>query len=406
MWVPAELPLSETWRADADLRTSAALPRADRRPGVDGAATTAIEGLARDLDAGVASTSSSRPRSTARSALVEDYTVAVINRGPAQLQRRAGWQPVPVADAVVQRLAVGCLDRPATADRAGWLELPVPALVAHVRLRAGLGAIGDWRAAGHGQARPRVQQPAGRTRLRTPTRATCPATTSLVRVEPTTVVLTALKPAGDPLARQAHAPISTRRPGRHADLRVGRLADRRHRPGASTVRERFADQPAGGGSRPADISDGAIALSTRAVRDRRRSRPGSLGATSAGGHRGDRARPGREPAQPVFADYWLHNKGPAPIGYPPVSVQIRPTRRGASGAVRAPDQRRVDAPTSRSRASVVVDVPPGWKASSSEQPISARAGCASGDRGECVARRCRARAVLRRRPDRRWRTGP
>ena len=36
--------------------------------------------------------------------------------------------------------------------------------------------------------------------------------------------------------------------------------------------------------------------------------------------------PRREVAQPVFADYWMHNKGAAPMGYQALAVQIRPGR--------------------------------------------------------------------------------
>ena len=34
--------------------------------------------------------------------------------------------------------------------------------------------------------------------------------------------------------------------------------------------------------------------------------------------------PWTEPAQPVFAAYWLHNKGAAPLGYQPVTVRLSP----------------------------------------------------------------------------------
>ena len=46
-----------------------------------------------------------------------------------------------------------------------------------------------------------------------------------------------------------------------------------------------------------------------------------------GGARGAKPdlAPRAEPAQPVFADYWLHNKGAAPVGYQAVSVGIRPS---------------------------------------------------------------------------------
>jgi alpha-mannosidase len=40
-----------------------------------------------------------------------------------------------------------------------------------------------------------------------------------------------------------------------------------------------------------------------------------------------------EPAQPIFARYWLHGKGPAPAGYLPAAVHISPTRIAVPPAV-------------------------------------------------------------------------
>ncbi|TMR04247.1 glycoside hydrolase, partial [Nonomuraea turkmeniaca] len=34
--------------------------------------------------------------------------------------------------------------------------------------------------------------------------------------------------------------------------------------------------------------------------------------------------PTTEPAQPVYSRYWLHNKGPAPLGFLPVSIAVSP----------------------------------------------------------------------------------
>ena len=42
------------------------------------------------------------------------------------------------------------------------------------------------------------------------------------------------------------------------------------------------------------------------------------------GGTGDLA-PRGEPAQPVYSDYWLHNKGAAPMGYQAVTVQVKPS---------------------------------------------------------------------------------
>ena len=33
-----------------------------------------------------------------------------------------------------------------------------------------------------------------------------------------------------------------------------------------------------------------------------------------------------EPAQPLYAKYWLHNRGPAPLGGLPLAVHLDPTR--------------------------------------------------------------------------------
>lgn len=54
----------------------------------------------------------------------------------AQLRRRLRGHPAHRADAVVHRLALRGLDRPAATHRPGWLEFPTPALDPPLRLRA------------------------------------------------------------------------------------------------------------------------------------------------------------------------------------------------------------------------------------------------------------------------------
>ena len=50
------------------------------------------------------------------------------------------------------------------------------------------------------------------------------------------------------------------------------------------------------------------------------------GPRAGGSGRGTASRAGRqpEPAQPVYARYWLHGKGPAPAGNMPVAVHLSP----------------------------------------------------------------------------------
>src|SRR6185369_5691658 len=77
--------------------------------------------------------------------------------------------------------------------------------------------------------------------------------------------------------------------------------------------------------------------------------------------------PRGEAAQPVFSDYWLHNKGAAPMGYQSVTVQIRPSFLGGEGPFDVPivvATERTDGPAA---GSVSVIVPPGWVAEPSER---------------------------------------
>ena len=78
--------------------------------------------------------------------------------------------------------------------------------------------------------------------------------------------------------------------------------------------------------------------------------------------------PGREAAQPVFSGYWLHNKGPAPMGYQPLTVQVRPWRLEGPGPYVVQvivASERTDAPVA---GTVSIVSPPGWQVSPAERP--------------------------------------
>ncbi|MFI9812971.1 glycoside hydrolase family 38 N-terminal domain-containing protein [Saccharothrix variisporea] len=73
-----------------------------------------------------------------------------------------------------------------------------------------------------------------------------------------------------------------------------------------------------------------------------------------------------EVAQPVYARYWLHNRGPAPMGFFPVSVTVSPTvLTGSSVSVTVASQ--VAAEFS---GTVRVVVPDGWSATPLLRPIT------------------------------------
>jgi hypothetical protein len=78
--------------------------------------------------------------------------------------------------------------------------------------------------------------------------------------------------------------------------------------------------------------------------------------------------PRGEVAQPVFADYWLHNKGPAPMGYQPVAVQIGPSILKGAGPFRVPltvASERTDGPMA---GTVTLIVPDGWRSEPDSRP--------------------------------------
>ncbi|WP_116112429.1 glycoside hydrolase family 38 C-terminal domain-containing protein [Austwickia chelonae] len=84
--------------------------------------------------------------------------------------------------------------------------------------------------------------------------------------------------------------------------------------------------------------------------------------SGVGDPQGDLLGPACEPVQPVYSRYWLHNRGPAPMGYLPVSLTCSPTVLRVDDEGRAETQVRlssqsVDASVS---SAVEIDAPEGW----------------------------------------------
>jgi hypothetical protein len=225
-------------------------------------------------------------------------------------------------------------------------------------------AAGDWRSAETVRIGHEFNNPLD-ARLVEAHEGDLPATASFVEVEPASVVMTVLKPFGNALARQAGGEADA------GDAVVLRLYESSGLPADVTVRGLW---PFAGAeqtdlleesTRPAEVRDGEIRLALEpfeiaTIRARLQGAPRSSDASEV-------LAPRIEPAQPVFADYWQHNKGSAPLGYQPVSVQIRPSRLEASGPFKVPitvASERTDAPVD---GSVVIEVPPGWQTSPAEQ---------------------------------------
>ena len=199
------------------------------------------------------------------------------------------------------------------------------------------------------------------------------ATKSLLSVEPSSVVLTALKPGGNPLAKMADAELD---PARGI---AARLYESSGRPMKATIRSAWPledvaltdlleanARPVAAGSGSTAGSSGTVSVDFEPYQIA--TIAGRLAAPEAGAGSTELA-PRGEPAQPLFSDYWMHNKGPAPMGYQPLAVQIRPwllaaTGDGAIGIPISVASERTDAPVS---GSVTLEVPSGWDVSPAER---------------------------------------
>lgn len=129
VWVPAANPLARAWLPGADLRAPCALPVLviDGRDEKHLRAAGRRPGRRRDRRA---------PAGRAANGAVRGSHGRAAQPWGAQLRRRLRGHPAHRADAVVHRLALRGLDRPAATHRPGWLEFPTPALDPPLRLRA------------------------------------------------------------------------------------------------------------------------------------------------------------------------------------------------------------------------------------------------------------------------------
>jgi len=79
-----------------------------------------------------------------------------------------------------------------------------------------------------------------------------------------------------------------------------------------------------------------------------------------------------EPAQPVYSRYWLHNRGPAPMGFLPVSVAATPTVLGGAGEVSVAVASQYTDTTFEGM--LTVDAPAGWRVEPESRPVALEPG--------------------------------
>jgi len=333
LWVPAARARAEAFGPDADLRGAADLPVLIVAGSGPDSLAEAVAALAEDLADAVVDASaldSDGPRA-GLSVPLADRSVAVLNRGTPS--------GVVTPDGTLHM----SLMRSCSAWPSGiWIDgdrrtAPDGSSFAwqhwsHTFEYALASGPGDWRTSGFNAgaedynhdlitvvARPGEAAGSG------------PAASwgSLLAVEPGNVIVSTVKPRGNPLA-------SGRKPVTGADVEAEVTIRLRETLGvASTARVTLAGPGALGGHVSAawltdlleesdgtalPVEDGSILVGMSAF-----STVTLVARTSRRPPRRDGQEPA-EPVQPAYARYWLHGKGPALAGNLPVTVHVSPTR--------------------------------------------------------------------------------
>jgi alpha-mannosidase len=312
VFVPAARPMSEVWTPGADLRGLRDLP------------VLIVGGDVAELcaDLGDAAVEVARPGDLpGTDDPACDYSVALLNTGTPGTVAKLG-------EALYLNLMRSCSTWPSGV----WIDGPLRTAPdgsslswqhwSHTFQYSLVAGEGDWRSAGF----VRAGQEYNHSVLPRPATAhpgEAPARTGLVSVEPENVLLAALKPAGNPLA--AARPGDTD-PADGITVRVyesaGRPTTARIGLFTGVAEVHVTDLLESEGGRRLDggsVELGAADVATLRLRPAPR-------AETAPGAGPVRLGPSAEPAQPVFTRYWLHNKGPAPMGNLPTAVHLSPQR--------------------------------------------------------------------------------
>ncbi|MDW5614476.1 NEW3 domain-containing protein [Mycolicibacterium sp. D5.8-2] len=356
VWVPAARALREVWVPGADLRDPAALPVLV--VGADGDTAAAVSALIEDLaDAEILVDQDVE-------AEFEPRTVAMINRG------------VPGFAVETDGTLHSSLMRSCTGWPSGtWIDPPRRTAPdgsnfalqhwTHTFDYALTAGDGDWRDSDIPSRSAEFNQPLMPVLTHhDPSAGGLPPWGSLIEVQPErTVRIGALKAAGNPSARgSAHRTDP-------ADGIVVRLVETLGRTTDVTVQSGLRD-----------ISDQVhVNLIEEPVPARARALHGyeiatlrtQLNLPRVSGADRQSLAPEAEPVQPLYARYWLHNRGPAPLGGLPAVAHLHPHRLAAADGETVPFRLTAvsDATDAALHGRVRVEVPPGWRVDVTEMPF-------------------------------------
>ena len=319
VWVPAGAPLAEEWVPDADLRGARALPVLVIAYGhLDEALAAVVDDLA-DVEIVVTqdAPTGSEP--------FESRTVALLNRGVPGFA-------VDSDGTLHTSLMRSCTGWPSGV----WIDPPRRTAPdgsnfqlqhwTHTFDYAVVSGGGDWRRAGMPSRSAEFSHPLRAVASGSEKAGGLPHFGSLFEVEPAGAVqLAALKAAGNPLAAGSGQYVD---PADGVAMRLveslGATTDVAIRSGlrrvASASRVDLLEQP-----RLQNMATDSMTLHGYEIATflTRLNQPKLLDADHAV------LAPDAEVAQPLYARYWLHNRGPAPLGGLPAVAHLHPQRLSA-----------------------------------------------------------------------------
>ena len=355
VWVPAAVSLTEGWVPGADLRDPAALPVLVIASRDDAELGAAVASVVADLADAEITIDQRVPTGMRRG---ESRTVALLNRGtPSFAVDSDGTLHTALMRSCTGWPSRAWIDDPRrTAPDGSSFQLQHWTHSFDYALAAG---DGDWREAAIPARSAEFSEPLlAVPRSRGP--GVLPTSGSLLGIEPVAgVQLAALKPAGNPLVRNSAQPVDPAALALRLVETRGRTVDAEVRPGLGSISD----------LRAADLLETALpdqpARRTAALRGYQISTelarleiPRLIDSAAA-------LAPEAENCQPLYARYWLHNRGPAPLGGLPVVAHLHPHRVAAAGSDLALRLTIVsDCVDAELKGAVTLVCPPDWSAKS------------------------------------------
>ncbi|MCV7103346.1 NEW3 domain-containing protein [Mycobacterium palustre] len=368
VWVPAATALAAVWVPGADLRAPLALPVLIVDGRDDDGLAAAIASLVDELGGAEIGVTQRAPSGLSSfEDRFEDRTVALLNRG------------VPSFAVDTDGTLHTALMRSCTGWPSGiWIDDPRRTAPdgssfqlqhwTHAFDYALVTGDGDWRRAQIPSASAQFAHPLLAVRP-SPPGGDLPPEGSLLRVEPDGAVqLAALKAAGNPLA------AGRARRADPAEVAL-RLVEATGAGARVTVRSDHADVA---GLRLADLLESPLGPPAGSV-DLHGYQVATVLARleTPGAPRGSgELAPNAEAAQPLYARYWLHNRGPAPLGGLPAVAHLHPHRVAADPGERVALRLTAASDCTDAALSGAVRVlcPDAWSAAPAELPFSLRSG--------------------------------